>query len=101
MFVVANRFRVVEEHADEFVERFRTSMGAVEEQPGFVRFEFLAPADDDTETYVAMTHWESEADFEAWTESEDFRDAHDDRPPGHIFEGHPELERHEVVVERE
>jgi heme-degrading monooxygenase HmoA len=96
MIVVANRFRVAEGYEEEFVERFRNREGAIEGHDGFVRFELLTPAAGDTDTFVSMTYWESKADFEAWTESEDFADAHDSDVPRDMFEGRPELEVHEV-----
>ncbi|MFB6108170.1 MAG: antibiotic biosynthesis monooxygenase [Haloplanus sp.] len=99
MFVVANRIPVAEGHGTDFEERFRKRAGRVEEQPGFVRLEVLRPVDADR--YVFLTHWESEADFEAWTDSEAFADAHSERPPEGMFEGHPDLETHEVVLSAE
>lgn len=97
MIVVANRFRVAEGYEDEFVERFRNREGAIEGHDGLIRFELLTPANEDTETFVSMTYWETYADFEAWTESEDFADAHDSDVPREMFEGPPELEMHEVA----
>ena len=99
MIVVANRFSVADGYGEQFVERFSEGEGDVASQPGFVKFELLRPVDADT--YVAMTYWESEADFRAWTESEDFHAAHADSPPEGMFEGHPELEVHEVAFEQE
>lgn len=100
MIVVANRFRIEEAYADEFVERFENSMGGVEDQPGFVQFELLTPADEDTDTYVALTHWESREDFERWTDSEAFENAHSGGPPREAFREHPTLEVHDVAFER-
>ncbi|MFC7044111.1 antibiotic biosynthesis monooxygenase family protein [Halobacteriaceae archaeon GCM10025711] len=100
MIIVANRFQVADGYEDAFVERFEDSMGGVEDRPGFVRFELLTPASDDTDTFVAMTHWESKEAFEAWTDSEAFRESHSGETPDGMFEGHPELEIHEVAFER-
>lgn len=97
VIVVANRFRVAEGREDEFVDRFRESSGTVASRPGFLKFELLAPVDADV--HVAMTYWESEEDFRAWTESEEFREAHADGPPEGMFEAHPNLEVHEVAFE--
>ena len=97
MIVVANRFSVAEGHEDAFVERFRESAGTVASREGFVKFELLEPVDADT--FVAMTYWESEAAFRAWTDSEEFREAHAGEPPEGMFEGHPDLEVHEVAHE--
>lgn len=97
VIVVANRFDVAEGYEEEFVERFRESAGTVASRPGFLKFELLAPVDADV--HVAMTYWESEEEFRAWTESEAFREAHASGPPEGMFEGHPQLEVHEVVYD--
>jgi heme-degrading monooxygenase HmoA len=96
MFVVANRIPVADGRGEEFEERFRDRAGLVEDREGFVSLEILRPVDADR--YVVLTHWESEADFEAWTDSEAFREAHRRETPEGLVEGHPDLETHEVVM---
>jgi heme-degrading monooxygenase HmoA len=99
MLVVSNRFHVVEEHVDEFEERFRNRMGEVESMDGFVKFEFHRPVDHghiDTDTHAAVTYWESMDAFEAWTESEAFREAHRNPAPDEWFEAEGGVEIHEV-----
>lgn len=98
MIVVANRFDVADGYGEQFVERFRDSVGTVEDRDGFVRFELLTP--ERADSYVALTYWESMADFEAWTDSEEFARAHSGDAPEGMFEGRPELEVHEVAFER-
>ncbi len=100
MIVVENRLFVADEYADQFVERFRDSMGKVESQPGFVKFELLTPANPDTDSYISQTYWESMEDFQAWTDSDAFADAHDDHPPKDMFTASHELEVHEVAFEQ-
>jgi heme-degrading monooxygenase HmoA len=100
VIVAANRFHVNDGYESEFVERFSRSRAGLADQPGFVRFELLQPANDSTATHVAKTYWESVDDFEAWTESDAFADAHGgDGPPEGMFDGHPDLEIHEVAFE--
>jgi heme-degrading monooxygenase HmoA len=41
------------------------------------------------------------ADFERWTESEEFAEAHQNPPPKEAFSGPSALEIHEVVVTKE
>ncbi|MFB6121941.1 MAG: antibiotic biosynthesis monooxygenase [Haloferacaceae archaeon] len=96
MFVVANRIPVADGHGEAFEERFRARAGEIEDRPGFVSLDVLRPVDADR--YVVLTYWESEADFEAWTDSDAFREAHADSPPSEMFDGHPDLETHEVVL---
>lgn len=100
MFVAANRFTVADGYGDELVERFTESSEDIAEQPGFVRFDFLVPPEDGN-TYVAQTYWESEDDFEAWTDSEQFRNAHGGDAPTEMFEGHPTLETYETAITHE
>lgn len=97
MIVVANRFEIADGYETEFVERFRENLGAVTEFDGFVSFELLVPGDDDTDSFVALTRWESRADFEAWTDSEAFERSHAGDAPREMFDGHPTLEIHEVA----
>ncbi|MFB6107631.1 MAG: antibiotic biosynthesis monooxygenase [Haloplanus sp.] len=100
MFVVANRFSVADGQGDAFVERFTENMNRVEDQPGFVRFDLLVPADD-RNVYVAQTYWESREAFETWTDSDAFQEAHDDHPPREMFTEHPTLEQYETALSRE
>ena len=99
MLVVANRFRIADGYGEEFVDRFENGQEAIEDQPGFVDFKLLVPADEDTDTYVAMTTWESREAFEAWTESDAFESAHSGDAPRDMFEEHPTLEVHEVAFD--
>ena len=47
--------------------------------------------------YVVLTYWESEEAFRKWRESEDFRQAHANRPPKEMFAGPNVFEMHEVI----
>jgi heme-degrading monooxygenase HmoA len=104
MIVVANRFHVAPDHGDDFKQRFRNRMGTVEQYDGFVRFELLEPVDHghvETETHVAVTYWESMTAFENWTDSDDFQEAHRDRPPEEWFTDDNDLEIHRVAFDAE
>ena len=63
------------------------------------------PVDEvDTESdeqgyYLVQTYWESEDEFWAWTNSEEFRQAHSKRPPAEMFAGKNVLEIHDVVID--
>jgi len=100
VYVVANRFTVTEGQGEAFVERFEQSMSGVEDEPGFVRFDLLVPADD-RNVYVAQNYWETREDFEAWMDSESFQRAHADQPPAEMFADHPTLEQYETAITRE
>ena len=47
--------------------------------------------------YVVMTYWRSKEDFERWTESQAFMEAHTNTPPKEAFTGPSKLEVHEII----
>ena len=96
-YVVANRVFVKPEFADEFERRFRLRAGQIDQQPGFLRMEVLAPRSEDT-PYVVLTHWQDAQAFENWVGSEDFRRAHQDPMDKSAFLEGGGLERYETVV---
>ena len=98
MVVSSNRIYVNPEFADQFEERFRSRAGLVETMPGFVSFQLLRPTKDG-DPYIAMTHWQSMEQFNAWTESDAFRQGHarSGTLPAEAYPQHPVLEVHEVV----
>ncbi|WP_227872445.1 antibiotic biosynthesis monooxygenase [Paenibacillus albus] len=76
MIVVENRIEVRAGMADAVLERFRTPK-SVHTFKGFVRMDVLhAAASEETEEIRVCTTWESEADFQAWANSDSFRHAH-------------------------
>ena len=95
MIVVTNRIAVAKGHETAFEQRFEGRAGLVENRPGCRGFQLLRPLQGDH--YMVMTWWESEADFRAWTESEEFREAHRRRPPKELFAGPNVFEMHEVI----
>ncbi len=95
MIVVANRILVSKGHEKAFEERFQNRVRKVDSMKGFVRNEVLRPVESDY--YVVLTYWESKEAFEAWTKSEEFREAHKSRPPREMFSGPNVFEMHEVV----
>jgi heme-degrading monooxygenase HmoA len=46
-----------------------------------------------------MTYWRSKEDFEHWTESQAFMEAHANTPPKEAFTGPSKLEVHEIIAE--
>lgn len=109
---VTNRIPVAEGHEIDFEDRFKRRVHLVDRAPGFIRNEVHRPRPvkfdheqgtfiDDPERegyYEVKTWWRSFADFEAWTRSEAFREAHADRPPKEMFRGPNVLEVHEVFL---
>lgn len=97
MFVVANRVPLASGWEAQFEERFRKRAGQIDKQPGFVRMEVLRPVSKDT-PYVVLTVWESQAAFQAWVGSEDFKAAHRNPLPKDAFAGEGKLEQHELII---
>ena len=80
-----NAIDVPEGAADQLEERFRNRLGAVDDQPGFIRFELLRPTGEAEKRFFVVTHWESVEAFEAWINSRDFAHGHaqsDQQPVG-------------------
>ena len=106
MIVVSNRIPVASGQEAAFEQRFRGRAGLVDRHPGFVRLEILRPKSIElhgapmggSEYYVVLTYWESAEAFRDWTQSEDFRRAHADRPPKEMFAGPNVLEVHEILT---
>ena len=105
MIVVSNRIPVAQGHEAAFEQRFAHRAGLVENHPGFIRLEVLRPKTlpmhgqelGGSPYYAVLTYWEDEAAFRSWTESDDFRRAHADRPPKEMFAGSNVFEMHEVI----
>src|SRR5689334_18194452 len=112
MIVVTNRMSVAEAYRIDFEDRFRKRVHLVDRAPGFIRNEVHRPrpmrfdheqgrfVDDPTSPgyYEVKTWWRSMADFEAWTQSPAFAEAHANRPPKEMFSGPSKLEIHEVFL---
>jgi heme-degrading monooxygenase HmoA len=95
MLVVTNRIAVAKGQEAAFEKRFEGRAGLVETRPGCRGFQLLRPIQGGY--YMVMTWWDSEADFKAWTESPEFREAHRNRPPAELFAGPNVFEMHEVI----
>lgn len=95
MIVVTNRIPVAKGQEAAFEARFAGRAGLVENRPGCRGFQLLRPLQ--SPYYMVMTWWETEADFRAWTESAEFREAHRHRPPAELFAGPNVFEVHEVI----
>ena len=100
MFVAMNRFKVAKGREAEFEGVWASRKTRLDEMAGFVAFDLLrGPEREDHTLYASHTVWSDRASFEAWTRSEQFRDAH--RNAGQtkgLYLGHPEFEGFESVL---
>ena len=99
MYVVMNRIPVNKPFVEDFEERFKKRLGSVDSSPGFVRNLVLRPDEGGGEHHIVMTLWEDKASFEAWTQSDSFREAHKSirETPKEMYAGRNVLEKFEVV----
>jgi heme oxygenase (staphylobilin-producing) len=105
MIVATNTIRIRSGYVDQVAERFKHLKG-VHRSPGFVRMELWAMRGEEYDELKVCTAWESREAFEAWVNSDAFRQAHerpartdgagDGKPNGGVMLG-SQLTIHEVV----
>ena len=110
--IVTNRLSVNEAYSIDFEDRFKKRVHLVDQSPGFIRNEVHRPTpkkfDRETGTFVqdaeqtgfyeVKTWWRSFEDFQAWVNSDMFKQAHADRPPKDMFSGPSKILVHEIVT---
>lgn len=96
MFIAMNRFKVKPDATRTFEDIWTSRETKLSEMKGFRDFHLLRGPENNAEGYVlyaSHTIWESREDFEAWTQSQNFRDAHKGAGQGRdIYLGHPQFE---------
>ncbi|MBL7232952.1 antibiotic biosynthesis monooxygenase family protein [Komagataeibacter oboediens] len=99
MYIAMNRFRVRPECTGEFEQRWLERDVLLKTVPGFVSFQFLrGPAREDHVLFASHTVWASHAAFGAWTQSEQFRQAHAQTGQGKVLTiGPPIFEGFDVL----
>ncbi|ULJ78887.1 antibiotic biosynthesis monooxygenase [Rhizobium sp. C104] len=101
MYIAMNRFKVTAGNEGDFETVWRNRDSSLAKVPGFVEFRLLrgkASEEGGYTLYSSHTVWTSEADFQNWTKSENFRAAHrnaGDRKA--MYKGPPVFEGFNVV----
>ena len=99
-FIAMNRFRVARGSEEAFEKVWLSRDSQLNEMKGFVEFHLLkGPQAEDHTLYASHTVWSSKADFEAWTKSEQFRNAHaraGNETTGKLYLEHPTFEGFDV-----
>lgn len=100
MFVAMNRFKVLKGSEADFETVWRGRDSRLKEMEGFEGFHLLrGPEAEEHVLYASHTIWRSRAAFEAWTRSEQFRDAHRNAGANKpLYQGHPQFEGFEAVL---
>lgn len=70
-----NAITVPEGSGDELGKRFAARHDSMDGTPGFQGYELLQPTDG-RNTWLVITRWESEDDFENWRNSQQFQKSH-------------------------
>ncbi len=99
-YIAMNRFEVVKENAVAFEAMWLNRESYLDEMEGFISFSLLkGPEKDDQVLYSSHTVWATKTDFEAWTKSDAFRNAHARAGQGapRLFLGHPRFEGFEAI----
>ena len=94
MYIAMNRFKVVKGAEADFEEVWLKRDTHLKETPGFLEFHLLkGPEREDHVLYCSHSVWNSYADFEAWTKSEQFRKSHSGAKSSKpLYLGPPEFE---------
>ena len=100
MFIAMNRFQIALGHEEAFEAMWRERESQLDQVGGFREFHLLrGPADERSILYASHSVWDSRQAFEAWTESDAFRQAHAKaRAPEGTYLGPPRFEGFEVVL---
>ena len=100
MFVAMNRFKVVKGQEAAFEAVWTGRESRLPEMAGFVSFNLLrGPEAADHTLYASHTIWANRAAFEAWTRSEQFREAHKDAGKNKpLYLGPPAFEGFDAVT---
>lgn len=101
-YIAMNRFKIREGAEAEFENIWKSREGRLKEMQGFQEFRLLkGPEGEDHTLYSSHVIWDSKEDFEAWTKSQQFRDAHKNagkREGVSPIMGHPQFEGFETVL---
>jgi len=102
-FIAMNRFKVVKGSEEAFEKVWSSRETYLDQMAGFVEFHLLkGPEAEDHTLYSSHTVWQSKANFEAWTKSDQFRASHaragNESNSAPLFLGHPQFEGFEVKL---
>lgn len=96
MYIVQNTFSIAEQHRESFEERQHAAPTVTDEVPG--RLMVARLKGDEAGVFANLSIWESREAFEAWRESDNFKQAHAGGPPMEgVFTAPPQLASYEVL----
>ena len=100
MFIAMNRFKIAPGREDEFIDIWKNRESRLAGVPGFKAFNLLrGPSSEEHTLFASHSVWESQAAFEDWTHSENFRQAHANAGSSKgLYLGHPQFEGFTAVL---
>ena len=100
MYLAMNRFRITPGQESAFEQAWRERDSHLDGVPGFREFHLLrGPTSEEATLFASHTLWETRAAFEAWCDSDAFKQAHAKaRLPQGTLLGHPEFEGFDFVL---
>ncbi|MCG8312125.1 MAG: antibiotic biosynthesis monooxygenase [Pseudomonadales bacterium] len=100
MFIAMNRFKIALGREQDFINIWKNRDSHLETVPGFKEFHLLqGPTTEEYTLFSSHATWETKEDFENWTKSEAFRQAHANAGDSKgIYLGHPNFEGFEAVI---
>jgi heme-degrading monooxygenase HmoA len=96
-----NRFRVNKGQESAFEASWRNRETYLDRFDGFIEFALLrneAAGDGGATEFISHTTWRSRGDFEAWRNSEEFRQAHAQGAGADVLSGPPQASLYESVI---
>lgn len=100
MFIAMNTFTINNERFEEFEKVWTNRDRHLKGVNGFLKFKLLRGKESEGKRdYISHSAWQNEADFWAWTESEEFKLAHKNKTPEGIIMGPPKFSAFEVILD--
>ena len=102
MYIAMNRFKISNDHTDDFANIWKTRNSLLDQVEGFMDFKLLeGPKNDISTLFVSHSIWESQDAFKNWTESDHFKSAHKGaKSPSGTHLEHPKFEGFEVILDK-
>ncbi|MBE1283769.1 MAG: antibiotic biosynthesis monooxygenase [Rhodobacteraceae bacterium] len=102
-YIAMNRFKVRQGSEADFETVWKERESRLTELKGFREFRLLkGPEGEGYRLYSSHVIWDSREDFEAWTKSEQFRDAHKNAGNAktqYALMGHPQFEGFDTILQ--
>jgi len=102
MYIAMNRFKISNDHINDFINIWKSRNSTLEQVEGFKDFKLLrGPREEKSTLFVSHSIWDSHEAFKNWTESAHFKSAHAGaKAPAGTYLEHPKFEGFDVILEK-